>query len=433
MGCIAALTTPLLVNAVVVSSRYLGVNDVLSDYLFGIGWAALLGFSILLWPVPSQHKRILLLLWLARCLVTLGFMLWYEYHYAAMDARGYFFRALQMEDGWGALGDSSGTSHITGLVWLHHQFLPDSYHGVKVTFSMVGLISTYTLYRAAVLFLQRDVPHLLYVLGLYPSILLWSSLLGKDPIVTLGISFYAYGVIGQYRHRNVLYVLLIALGVVIATWIRPWMALILVAPLITFALFATQGLTFKVIFSILFIAGVSASFNLFTERFQLETTQDVLNRIETVHSNLDIGGSASKVDMKMQSLNSVFAYLPFGMFTALFRPLPGEVRTLFGSMAGVENGVLLILVMLAVKRSRLSDLWNPIVLWALSLIVIWAGFYAFVSYNLGTAVRYRLQVLPILICVILYFAQKKIRAESGIQQQRFVQGSTQARLKDAGT
>ena len=37
------------------------------------------------------------------------------------------------------------------------------------------------------------------LLGLYPSIIFWSSILGKDPIAFLGIGMYVFGVVGWSR------------------------------------------------------------------------------------------------------------------------------------------------------------------------------------------------------------------------------------------
>ena len=102
------------------------------------------------------------------------------------------------------------------------------------------------------------------------------------------------------------------------------------------------------------------------------------------------------------------AFLPVGMFTALFRPLPGEVLNVFGFFASLENMATLGLLWLAIKRTRWEELKEPVVTWALSLVVAWSTVYAFVSgYNLGTASRYRLQILPVMICLLVYLARRR--------------------------
>ena len=50
---------------------------------------------------------------------------------------------------------------------------------------------------------------------------------------------------------------------------------------------------------------------------------------------------------------------------------------------------------------------------ATSLILIWSFIYGFASYqNLGSASRFKLQILPILVTLLVYFAfQKKTKSE----------------------
>jgi hypothetical protein len=96
------------------------------------------------------------------------------------------------------------------------------------------------------------------------------------------------------------------------------------------------------------------------------------------------------------------------IFTLLFRPLPGEVTNIFGLVAGFENLLMLLLFLYVVKKIRWKDTSNPIIQWMILLIIIWSIFYAFgASYNLGTIVRYRLQILPFLVCTLLYFARPR--------------------------
>jgi hypothetical protein len=48
------------------------------------------------------------------------------------------------------------------------------------------------------------------------------------------------------------------------------------------------------------------------------------------------------------------------------------------------------------------------VLWAVLLVVIWASLYGPISYqNLGAAVRFRLQVLPVELLILLYLARPR--------------------------
>ena len=91
---------------------------------------------------------------------------------------------------------------MANLAWYHNLLVPDSYHALKVSCSLLGLAGVYGFFRAARI-VQPDVStNWLYLLGLFPSILFWSSILGKDPIVFFGLGFYAWGVAGVLCSRN---------------------------------------------------------------------------------------------------------------------------------------------------------------------------------------------------------------------------------------
>ena len=114
------------------------------------------------------------------------------------------------------------------------------------------------------------------------------------------------------------------------------------------------------------------------------------------------GGSGNEAPV-LASPTDMLKFAPLAMFTALFRPLPGEVMNPFGMLAGIENLILLSLLILAIRRGRLSVLKDQTILWAVSFVIIWSFVYGFVSFqNMGAAVRFKLQILPLLISLILY-------------------------------
>ena len=99
---------------------------------------------------------------------------------------------------------------------------------------------------------------------------------------------------------------------------------------------------------------------------------------------------------------------PLGMFTVLFRPFIGEVPNLFGSLAGLENTLIMLLTARAVWRTRFRDLTEPLVAWALVAVLLWAAVYSVNSFqNLGTAARHRLHIMPLFLGLILYLGRRR--------------------------
>lgn len=402
---------------VIFLGQFIPQDDIVTDYLFAVGWAAVLGLSITIWPIPAHHKPVMRHLWIARCIMTLVVMLVTEYYFETRADYYRYFLAGRADEwlGWHLVGDErvSGTNAISAIVWLIRRVLPDSYHALKVTFSFFGLVSIYFFYRAAVAFLQHEHIRFFYVLGLFPSLLFWSSIIGKEPVTLLGVALYTYGALAWYRYRSLHYLLFILVGIALTTLIRPWMAFIMGTPLILFFLGrAVRGWLHRVLFLIFVVVVLSLSWGRFKAGLEVQTFDDVVARANLIAKNAQevdpYAGSTQRLSVEFHTASDIVTFVPMAAFTALFRPLPGELWNPFGILAGIENAWLLVLIVLSFKRSRWRDISHPVILWAILLLAFWAVVYGFVSaYNLGTGMRYRQQIFPILLGVLLYLSQRK--------------------------
>lgn len=407
IAVVIGLCIPTILEIVEDLGQNIPQADLESDYIIGISWAIILGGSILLWPISSKNKRDLLCVWAIKAFVVLGFMLIYESRYDSLDGYSYFDTPRRAGFLWEGLTVRDGTSNIMSLVWLHQRVLPDSYHTLKLSFAMIGLVAIYIFYRAAVIFLQREDRRVFYILALFPSILFWSSILGKEPIALFGIALYVYAVVAWYQFKKFRYLWLLLLGILVAMFVRIWLAPILLAPLVIFIFRGIRRVIPRVAFMIFVVLAFFLSMGELTDHFSLETPQDVLATVDGVSRSWAYGGSAQDVNYDFTNPSQMVSFVPLGIFTALFRPLPAEVLNLFGLLAGIENAFLLILLLLALKRMRWRELRKPLVMWALALVLIWATVYGFVSYqNLGAAVRFKLQILPVLLGLLLYLSRR---------------------------
>ena len=378
------------------------IYDMTTDYATGVIAAFVLLALIYFWPVPAAHRRVLFFLWLLRLGVTLGAMLPYEAFYG-LDASSYYVSGKALSDPLSWITFGEGTRNITALVGLLSN-ITESYSAQKVIFSYVGLIAVYIFYRAATICLGRDMIVALYALGLLPSLLFWSSILGKDPIVLLGIAIYSYGVAGLIVRRKMSMLAYVVIGLLIASFIRIWLGVIFATPLIvTYVMSGRSSALTKMIFLLIAIPGFLLTLQGFSERFSLETTQDLVTTTDQISGAWAHGGSAQQIEGGFKSIRSMIAFMPIGAFTALFRPLPFEVPNAFGLLAGLENAFLLSLFVVGLMRRGLGCFRQPVLLWALTTLLVWSAVYGFASYqNLGSAFRFRVQVVPILLLLGLY-------------------------------
>jgi hypothetical protein len=391
--------------------HYIPSKDIGTDYVIGVLWSVVLGFTILAWPVSTVNKKYLLWGWLAKVAVALGFMLLYENNYG-LDSYTYY--RLSTKAGTSLLGfaefERSGSNSIIIGISKLHQMMFDSYHATKVSFAMIGFVGIFLFYRAAVIFKGRENKNIFYLFALCPSILFWSSTLGKEPLALLGIALYVYGITGFYKLHYLRYLAAMWFGIAIATIIREWLGPIMVLPLLILFLRGKSRPGLKIAVLLVVVIAIVLTAAVSMERLHIAAFQDVV----TV-ANLTIqgyegtpGGSTQNMNVEFNSVGSIIKFLPFGVFSALFRPLPGEVMNPFGLLSGAESLFLLVLLVRAIRRTRFQELKEPLVMWAVLFIVIWASVNGIVSSaNMGLAARYKLQVMPLLLGVLIHLSRKR--------------------------
>ena len=395
------------------------LHDVSADYLEGLVLALLLLPLTQILPIPTAHRRALGLLWLVRMGIALGAMLAYEATLIG-DFVLYYNSGTALSHPFSYFEFGKGTRNVQALVGVL-AMATEAYSAMKVVFAFIGLVAVYIFYRAAVVGLGYENIGLLYILGLFPSILFFGSLFGKEPIVFLGIAIYCYGVVGLIVQRRLRMVLYIALGLAIAAAIRPWLGTIFLAPvLFTYVMASRTPVLAKLGFLLIAVPAFLLAVQGFAERFQLESAQDLVARTDALSQAWAVGGSAQQISGGFGSLRDMILFIPLGAFTALFRPLPLEVMNPFGMLAGLENAVLLSLVVIGLIRQGVGWLGQPVLLWAAATLAAWSVAYGFISYqNLGGGFRYASMVTPILLMLGLYLAYAhRLRDDSQGQARR---------------
>jgi len=429
LGIAYLISEPALPGFIEDSGINIPTNDILHDYGDGIVWACVLLIFVLAWPVRREHKKILAAGWLVKCLVALVLMLPYEQRYWGLDCWAYFQRAHVGTGGLLAGLANSGSNIVTGLGALHLQIGPDSYHAMKLSFAMVGFIAIYLFYRAAEILLGRHSPVVFWVILLYPSVLFWSSIVGKDPLILAAIGLNVWGVASLSVSRKKIYFFAILAGVGAASVVRIWMGPILLLPCLLLAGSHIKHTGWKIAALLPIGLGLVFLIPLTFDRLQVDRAADLVEATRTVTAGWDRANSTFRLDSEVQSTWDLLLFTPQTVFIAYFRPLPGDIPNLFGWLAGFENLGLLALSAMALLRIRLRHFRSHLFVWAFALLGTWGLAYSVIAYkDLGAAVRYKLQIIPILLGVIGYL----YRQPWSLRRTARVAGAVKAQQGHAG-
>ena len=391
---------------------------VANDYTTALVFAVALGASIIVWPIRSKDKQPLFWAWIFKCFVSLVLFLFLEDKYPS-DTFGFWagplaneFKDLVVYQGliFGIDAGERGTENIMLLVFNYNKLVPEfmaiSYHSIKLLFSMIALIAIYIFYRASVVFTRRENISFFWLLVLCPSLLIWSSTISKESIILFTISIYIYGVVSLNHKKPVRSLILIVIGFILTTHLRPWMGIVLACPMIFYFLYSRQGVA-RNFFLLLAIVVTGLSINFFAERFNMSNVDSILQEMNTNIKNKSQGGSKLSSATEIRSVKDVVLFAPVGIFTALFRPLPGDILTPIGLMASLEGLVLLFLFIKAFLRTKLLELKEPLIITVVFMVIFWAFLYGFSSQNLGTIVRWKTQILPLYLGLTLYLSRSR--------------------------
>jgi hypothetical protein len=413
---VAALLAGLAASALALLVPALGRNipqaDPSQDYLRGVLWAILIGISILAWPVPNRDRALLQGLWFLKALCALGPMLFYEAFYQQLDAFAYFNAVKRPVIAPFDFQFGFGTTNVIAITRALSVLVGPWFHALKIAFAAIGLVAIYLFYRAIVMALGQERPALLIIIALVPSVFFWSSTLGKEPLILLGLGLHAFGAVAWATSRKPGMLALAFAGVAACALVRIWMVIILLLPLLWLILRAQRSLLMRVLIVVPCLFGLALALAQLRTMFQLEALTDVLTTAGNISQSWAYGGSGQQM-AELTSVKSALLFLPLGTFTALFRPLPGEVMHPFGVLAGLENLALLGLSAVTLLKAKRRALHSPLVQWALALVLLWGIVYGFVSYqNLGAAVRFKLQVLPFLVLWFILMRTARRTAEA---------------------
>ena len=404
------------------------------DYTMGLLWWSVLAIGILVFGGDS--RRMLLLAWVGKFFVVLVAMLFYEHHYG-LDAFSYFQLKLTGYHDWFPFHDfrndltpslellaeyddplqAANIGHANSLrfILLIAAVTGPFYHAMKVGCAFMGFLGVWWFYRAVVVALGRPYPPVFYLLAFFPSIIFWSSILGKDPLQFFFLGLYAYGGAVWFVQGRPAALWLIGAGLLGSYLIRPWTALMAGSALVLATLLGRArgwqvGLLTLAGGSLLFLAGkyFLTLVNLTDQALALEFMESQAKGFAGETQRVS-GSGADLPDVAQGGFSA--ASLVLVIFTGLFRPLPFEITNPLTALAAVENTVVLLLALAALSRFRLAYLRDPLVLWPAIYCLTWATLYGLiVMANFGSGARFKLQMWPFFLLLLSSLTHREGRA-----------------------
>ncbi len=392
-------------------------QDLYYDLIFGL--LLFIGITFLFGLLKN---KIYMKLWMIKAFVTLIAMVAYEYTYG-LDAYSYYANAVNYTGLF-----EGGTSGTTNIVIMNHfftYFVGDSYYALKLLNSLIGFFGLLFLYKSYEHIMHKNgfelkKDYFIYVLFLFPSVLFWSSILGKDPINLFFVGVFTYGFIKFIDKVSIKFILLIIIGIVGVYFIRTWWSVIMImAASIYYIRFRS---VIHILALLVYIPIFYMLMTVFLHSIEVYTFQDIFERMTSTAAGLARGGSSIETAKITGFMDYAIYYIP-NLFTSLYRPMPWDVNNPFSLLAAIENVFLLYFTYKYIIKNWRNVLRNKHLRFLILFIFSWSLFYVIISpTNLGMAVRFKLQVLPAMLIVIwvsrYIYLQKQKQKQDMIEVER---------------
>ncbi|HEX4490230.1 MAG TPA: hypothetical protein VH914_03405 [Acidimicrobiia bacterium] len=314
------------------------------------------------------------------------------------------FRAGQLTNfGHGAIKDTHFIEIVTGVLYA---IIGNTKLGAFFVYSWMGFLGLYFFYRAFLLAMPHgDRKRYAQLLFFMPSLLFWSSSIGKEAWMTMTIGAVAYGAARALQKQRFAFVFL-GLGLWGTEVVRPHMALLILGGLLPAYLLRRRpesetkrkqslkllGVAALVVAVVVTLGGVEQRFKVASANSTTATA--VLNEAQ---DQTNTGGSSfqpARVHTPVQ--------FPAAFVTVLFRPFPNEANTTQGIVSALEGAFLMLLMLLSLARLRglLSEMVRtPYVLFVVIYTCSFVWAFSTIS-NFGILVRERVQVYPLLFVLL---------------------------------
>jgi hypothetical protein len=316
------------------------------------------------------------------------------------------------------VGQVPGTGFLKAITGVLYSIVGSSKLGGFTVFSYLGFVGLLLCWRA----FKRAVPsgdsrrYGLLVLFL-PSLLYWSSALGKDAWAVMGLGICSYGVARIMTQKRFSGMLVLTVGLAAVVMVRPHVALTVGSGLVLAALLYKPSkssplnpiirvFTFAILLVLMLLLISQTEKFLGVENLNQETVNSSLANAEG--RTIEAGSAFTPV-----TVNTPLD-MPYATLTVLFRPFPWEAHNGQSIATAAESLFLVVLAVRGWRRLRSiprSLRREPYVAYCLGIMLTFV--FAFSSFsNFGILARQRCQVMPfflVLICLEQYRRKDRAR------------------------
>jgi 4-amino-4-deoxy-L-arabinose transferase-like glycosyltransferase len=325
------------------------------------------------------------------------------------------WRTLLYHRGTGSLPwQLENTTEVGHFYWNAFLFMIFGHATIapKIVNAFVGAASGILAYRLGGDLAGRDTARYSLALTMFfPSLVLWSALNLRDPIVLLATvgTFLAMAHLRTRPSGRSFFAVLLGIGAMIL--FRDYIAVMVVFGIVgSTVITRARGLPANVFVGLLLFGLAVLTYQQFGLGSRWVESAS-FEQIAIQRVNLATGGSAFRPEANVSTPLQGLQFLPVGLAFFLFSPFPWQIGTALSAMTLPEQVIWYALLPAVLMGGRYLlkhryEVFGP----TFVFLIITTGVYALVEGNAGTAYRHRAQVLVFfLVMAAVGLALRKAR------------------------
>jgi hypothetical protein len=293
------------------------------------------------------------------------------------------------------------------------------YYNVHTVFiCFLSLIGLTAIYKTFIPYLKDKPTELMIAVFFLPSVLFWGSGVLKE-----GLIFFALGLLIYHFHKLFnIRSLLICLGTALLLALSKFYVWLSILPGLLFILWINKSKNKNVVIKFLAVILILTIAGLNIDRFTsiqnplitLSQKQIEFNKLaygnatDAYNKPIPIANSVIKIDTLEPSFSSFIKNSPKALVNTFFRPFVWELKTAMMVLAGVENSILLVFMLLCIIFIKpLASIHWEYVLFCFSFALIQFLIIGETVPILGAITRYKVPALPFLVIAFLFLLDKE--------------------------
>jgi hypothetical protein len=381
----------------------------------------------------SRLKKIFWPALILKCIAGITLGLVYAYYYHVGDTFTYFLDGVKLAD----VARADMGSYIRFL-WSGDESFPvwselsyrqpramflskitsvscimsgDNYWIISLHFSFITFLSAWVFTKKIVTFNYDAMPAAIIAFLFFPSVVFWSSGVIKESLALAGLFFLCFSFLKVWMGERINFVEY-AVAIISFWWLwnlkyyyvaifLPVTITALIARLLYLKL-AIDKLPAKVglwmlIFTMPLLLISILHPNFYPERF-MEVVVDSYYQFQAISDQNDVIHYRS---LKPSAV-SILQNAPWALFSGLYRPIFFEAETIFQWIIAMENFLLLILSVIAVRKiKKVMITRHRLILFSIMVYtLLLCLFLALSTPNFGTLSRYRVGFIPFFVFIL---------------------------------